>query len=246
MDETGQRMIHELEPLTLTVIEAVLPGRMTTGYKDLDKLTLGGIPENYAVILTAPSYNERDKLINMFLDAGVTQGHITFYLTVQVSSIKALAEQNQRIFHLFVCNPRSDVMIDDMPNVYKLKGVENLTEIDIAVTKALRRLDRTIKGPKRACIDIVSDVLLQHHAVATRRWLTGLIPDLRARGFTILAVMNPLMHPTEEVHAILGLFDGEITIFEKASDTGLEKFVQIRKMYNQRYVEQAASLKNLR
>ena len=58
--------------------------------------------------------------------------------------------------------------------------------------------------------------------------------------------MNPLMHPAEEVHAILGLFDGEITIFEKASDTGLEKFVQIRKMYNERYVEQAASLKNLR
>jgi KaiC/GvpD/RAD55 family RecA-like ATPase len=243
---TGQRLIHELEPLTLSVIEAVLPGRMTTGYKELDKLTLGGIPENYAVILTAPSYNERDKLVNMFLDAGVEQGQITFYLTVQVSSVKALAEQHTRQFHLFICNPRSDMMIDDMPNVHKLKGVENLTEIDIAVTKALRRLDKTIKGPKRACIDIVSDVLLQHHAVATRRWLTGLIPDLRARGFTILAVMNPLMHPAEEVHAILGLFDGEITIFEKASDTGLEKFVQIRKMYNQRYVEQAASLKNLR
>jgi KaiC/GvpD/RAD55 family RecA-like ATPase len=239
-------MIHELEPLTVTVIEAVLPGRMTTGYKDLDKLTLGGIPENYAVILTAPSYNERDKLINMFLDAGVTQGQITFYLTVQVSGVKALAEEYQRNFHLFVCNPRSDMMIDDMPNVYKLKGVENLTEIDIAVTKALRRLDKSIKGPKRACIDIVSDVLLQHHAVATRRWLTGLIPDLRARGFTTLAVMNPLMHPAEEVHAILGLFDGEITIYEKASDTGLEKFLQIRKMYNQRYVEQATSLKDLR
>jgi KaiC/GvpD/RAD55 family RecA-like ATPase len=243
---TGEQMIHELEPLTVTVIEAVLPGRMTTGYKDLDKLTLGGIPENYAVILTAPSYNERDKLINMFLDAGVTQGQITFYLTVQVSGVKALAEEYQRNFHLFVCNPRSDMMIDDMPNVYKLKGVENLTEIDIAVTKALRRLDKSIKGPKRACIDIVSDVLLQHHAVATRRWLTGLIPDLRARGFTTLAVMNPLMHPAEEVHAILGLFDGEITIYEKASDTGLEKFLQIRKMYNQRYVEQATSLKDLR
>ncbi len=246
VDETGQQLVYEPEPLTITVIEAVLPGRMTTGYKDLDKLTLGGIPENYAVILTAPSYNERDKLINLFLEAGVTQDQITFYLTVQVSSVKALAEQYQRHFYLFVCNPRSDMMINDMPNVYKLKGVENLTDIDIAVTKALRRLDKSIKGPKRACIDIVSDVLLQHHAVATRRWLTGLIPDLRACGFTTLAVMNPLMHPTEEVHAILGLFDGEITIFEKASDVGLEKFLQIRKMYNQRYVEQASSLKELR
>ncbi|NIU39249.1 hypothetical protein GWN65_04575, partial [Candidatus Bathyarchaeota archaeon] len=91
-------------------------------------------------------------------------------------------------------------------------------------------------GPRRACIEIVSDVLLQHHAVTTRRWLTGLIPDLRSKGFTTLAVMNPQMHPSEEVHAILGLFEGEINIYEKESEKGLEKFLKIRKMYNQRYL----------
>ena len=197
----------------------------------------GGATENH--LYSEPDYlNENHP--------GAKKGQITFYVTAEAGGVRTLLEDSESSFHLFICNPQADKIIKDLPNVTKVKGVENLTEIDIAVTKALRRLDKTIKGPKRACIDIVSDVLLQHRAVATRRWLTGLIPDLRARGFTILAVMNPLMHPAEEVHAILGLFDGEITIFEKASDTGLEKFVQIRKMYNERYVEQAASLKNLR
>jgi len=93
-----------------------------------------------------------------------------------------------------------------------------------------------VSGSRRACIEIVSDVLLQHHAVTTRRWLTGLIPDLRSRGFTTLAVINPQMHPPQEVQATLGLFDGEINIHEKESERGLEKFLKIRKMYNQRYM----------
>ncbi|KON30079.1 hypothetical protein AC477_05270 [miscellaneous Crenarchaeota group-1 archaeon SG8-32-1] len=79
--------------------------------------------------------------------------------------------------------------------------------------------------------------MLQHHAVITRKWLSGLLPDLRSRGFTTLAVINPQMHPTEEVHAILGLFDGEIRISERETQMGLEKILRIRKMYNQKYLE---------
>jgi KaiC/GvpD/RAD55 family RecA-like ATPase len=115
--------------------------------------------------------------------------------------------------------------------------VDNLTDIDISLVKAFRGLDPSKTGTKRACIEIVSDVLLQHHAVITRKWLSGLLPDLRSRGFTTLAVINPQMHPTEEVHAILGLFDGEIRISERETQTGLEKILRIRKMYNQKYVE---------
>jgi len=66
--------------------------------------------------------------------------------------------------------------------------------------------------------------------------LTGLIADFRSRGFTTLAVMNPYMHSSEEVHAILGLFEGEINIHEKETTKGLEKFLKVKKMYNQRYL----------
>jgi KaiC/GvpD/RAD55 family RecA-like ATPase len=137
------------------------------------------------------------------------------------------------------------MMIEDRPNVYKMKGTENLTNIDIALTKAFRRLDPSMEGPRRACIDIVSDVLLQHHAVSTRRWLTGLIQDLKASGFTTLVVLNPMMHPTADVHAILGLFDGELNLYEEKSQDGLDKFVVVRKMYNQRYVERPLSFKRI-
>ncbi|NIU39595.1 hypothetical protein GWN65_06420, partial [Candidatus Bathyarchaeota archaeon] len=78
-------------------------------------------------------------------------------------------------------------MIKSLPNVFKLKGVENLTNIEIALISAFRGLEKSPNGPRRACIEIISDVLLQHHAVTTRRWLAGLLPDLRSKGFTTLA-----------------------------------------------------------
>lgn len=206
-------------------------------------MLFGGIPENYAVILTSPSCDEKDLLVRRFLETGAKKGQITFYLTTEASGVRALTEESQSNFYLFVCNPQADTIIRSSPNISKLKGVENLTDISIALSSAFRRVDTSITGPKRACIEIISDVLLQHGAVQTRRWLTGLIPQLKAKGFTTLAVMNPQMHSPQEVHAILGLFEGETNIYEKESEKGLEKFLKIRKMYNQRYLESKLPLR---
>jgi hypothetical protein len=148
-----------------------------------------------------------------------------------------MAEQFQSDFYLFVCNPRADVITKDLPNVFKLKGVESLTDLDIALAKSFRMLNASQLGPRRACIEVISDVLLQHHAVITRKWLSGLLPDLRARGFTTLAVVNPHMHSPEEVQAILGLFEGEIRISERETPKGVEKLLRIKKLYNQRYLD---------
>jgi KaiC/GvpD/RAD55 family RecA-like ATPase len=202
----------------------------------------GGIPQNYAVILTSPACDERDLLIKRFLEVGAKEGETTFYVTIEARGVTALAEEFQSNFYLFICNPRADTMIKSLPNVFKLKGVENLTEIIIALTKAFRTLDTSPSVPRRACIEIVSDVLLQHHAVQTRRWLTDLIPELRSRRFTTLAVMNPQMHPSEEVHALLDLFEGEINIYEKETEVS-EKFVKIKKMHNQKYLDSEIPLK---
>jgi KaiC/GvpD/RAD55 family RecA-like ATPase len=236
-DEIGQQLVFAIEPVTFTVSDVVLEGRIPTGYKDLDHLLMGGLPKEYGVVLASPSNDERDLIIKKFLETGLKNGDITFFVTTEIGSIKSLVEEYQSSLYLFLCNPRADVMIKSLPNVYKMKGVDTLTDIDISLVKAFRGLDRSETGTKRACIEIVSDVLLQHHAVITRKWLSGLLPDLRSRGFTTLAVINPQMHPTEEVHAILGLFDGEIRISERETQTGLEKILRIRKMYNQKYVE---------
>jgi translation initiation factor 2 beta subunit (eIF-2beta)/eIF-5 len=47
--------------------------------------------------------------------------------------------------------------------------------------------------------------------------------------------MKRKMHPSEEIHAILDLFDGEISIYERETKKGLEKFLKIKKMTNQKY-----------
>jgi adenylate cyclase len=216
---------------------------VSTGYVDLDELLYGGLPSNCAVLLTSPSCGERDLLVRSFLETGVKNGEVAFYVTINPGSAKTLADGYPSSFWLFVCNPQADAIAKDAPNVVKLKGVENLTEISIAMTSAIRKLDPSQKGARRICLDLVSDVLLQHHTVQTRRWMAGLIPELKSAGFTTLGVMDSRIHPSEELYAILGLFDGEISIFEKEDERGGGKYLKINKMSNQRYLEDELPLK---
>lgn len=211
----------------------------STGYADLNQLLCGGLLASSAVMLTSPTCNERDSLIESFLKAGAEKDEITFYLTTNARAAKAFAEEFQCNFYVFVCNPQADAIAEGSPNVFKLKGVENLTEISIALTSAISKLEASSKRPRRACIEIVSDVLLQHHAVQTRKWLTALTTELTSNGFTVLAVVDPEMHPSEELHAILGLFDGEISIYEK----GAEHLLRIKRMSNQKYLEDELPLR---
>ncbi|NIO36421.1 hypothetical protein GTO27_01815, partial [Candidatus Bathyarchaeota archaeon] len=237
--ETGRQMV---EPKPVAEASEVLPTHVTTGYADLDDLLFGGIPRNYAATLASPSCDERDLLIRRFLEAGAKEGEITFHIITKASGIESLAEDFQSNFYLFVCNPEADAIIKSLPNVSKLKGVENLNNINIALTSAFRKLDRIPKRTRRICIEIVSDILLQHHAVQTRRWLNALIPELKSREFTTLAVMDPGMHSPQEVRAILDLFEGEIDIYEKETEKGIEKFLKIKKMTNQKYSKSELAL----
>jgi KaiC/GvpD/RAD55 family RecA-like ATPase len=216
---------------------------VSTGCTDLDKLLCGGIPQNYAVVVTSPSCDERDMLVKSFLEIGVKNGEATFFVTIDPSAGKLLAEESQSNFYLFVCNPEADAIIRSLPNVFTLKGVENLTDISIALTSVIRQLNPSLKGPRRICLGLISDVLLQHHAVETRRWLTALLTKLKSAGFTTLAVVDPRMHPSEELYAILGLFDGEINLFEKETEKGSQKFLKIKKMSNHKYLENDLRLK---
>lgn len=222
-------------PAPITIPKVVLPNRVPTGNEVLDNLLYGGIPKGYAVALTAPSCDEEDSIIKGFLEAGAKNGDATFHITINPGEMASLAKEYPTNFYAFVCSPRADTMIESLPNVFKLKGVENLTEISIALAKAFRGLDELQNVPRRACVEIISDVLLQHHALQTRRWLTDIIPEFKSKGFTTIAVINLQMHPQEEVQAILDLFEGHIAIFEKDSGSGPLKFVRVRKMANQKY-----------
>ena len=230
-----QQTISEPKHAVTEVSKVVLPPCITTGCEAFDDLLLGGIPRNYAVILTSCSCDERDLLIKRFLKTGVKEGEITFHIVARASGLESLAENFQSNFYLFICNPEADAIIRSLPNVFKLKGVDNLNDINIALASAFRKLDKIPKKTRRVCIEIVSDVLLRHHAVETRRWLNALIPKLKSKGFTTLAVIDPGMHSSQEVRATLDLFEGEINIYEKETEKGLEKFLKIKKMTNQKY-----------
>jgi len=244
-DESGEVKTTELEPLTITVQPAkpkreVLPDRISTGVEKLDGLLLGGIPEHNSVVLASPSTDEKRLLVQRFLETGAKEKEAVFNITSEVTNAKRLTERHPD-FYQFICNPQADEMVQNAPNIFKLKGLENLTEIDIALTKAFRMLSPSTTT-RRICIDIVSDVLLQHHAVNTRRWLSALLPTLKSKGFTILAVVDPQMHPAEELQAVLGVFDGEIRVTEKETPEGIRQTLRVRKLFNQKYLEKEIDL----
>lgn len=246
IDDSGHQSFSEIETVKMNILTAEVAGRISTGFKDLDNLLLGGIPKEYAIILTSTSCDEKNLLIRRFLEEGMSNEQITFYVTPELMEAKNLAEEHKTSFYLFICNPQAEAIIESSPNVSILKGVENLTDINIALTSTFRKLEGVTKSPKRACINIISDVLLQHRAVQTRRWLTGLLPELKSKNFTTLMVMNPQMHSPNEVQAILGLFEGEMNIYEREGEREMRKYLRIKKMFNQRYVENEMLLRKER
>jgi len=236
VDLKGNRFFHTPNDLKFDISKIVLPDRIPTGHSDLDNLLLGGIPNNYSVVLTSSSNDNRDLLINKFLEVGAKSGDLTLCVTPHIGYTKTLAEKFPLNFHLFVCNPKADVIIKDLPNVIKINGVENLTNINISLIKVLRALDPLSDTPKRMCINIVSDVLLQHHVVITRKWLIGLLAELKSKKFTTLAIVNPRMHGHEEVEALVAQFEGVIQICEKETKNGFEHMLRIKKLYNSEYL----------
>jgi predicted transcriptional regulator/KaiC/GvpD/RAD55 family RecA-like ATPase len=237
LGDNGEEVTFEPSPAIVKVVEADLPRRLSTGSKDLDNLLLGGVPEKYAMILTSPPCDERDLLTLRFLNEGLKQKETTIYFATDANMMKTLAREVSPNFYIFICNPQADAIIDNRPNVFKLKGVENLTDINIALTSAFRKMNRKPDVQKRACIGILSDILLEHGAVRTRKWLTGFLSELKSQEFTSMVLLNPQMHPSEEVQAVLDPFEGEIEVYAKQTKEGVQKFLRIRRMFNQRYLE---------
>ena len=77
----------------------------------------------------------------------------------------------------------------------------------------------------------------------TREWISGLITDLGTKGFTILTVMYPEMHQSEESKAILSLFDGEISITQSDDPLDCKKLVLVKNLRNQDYIKNPICLK---
>ncbi|MEJ2241781.1 MAG: DUF2791 family P-loop domain-containing protein, partial [Candidatus Bathyarchaeota archaeon] len=227
----GETRKSKAKPLNIKVEESkpkfrVLPDRISTGSLELDQLLLGGIPENYAVVLTGSPSDEREVIIKNFLEEGTKEDQITFFVSTEAVGMENLLGDPN--FYLFLCNPKPKTKVTDLPNVYKLRSKTDLTNLSISLAKAFRNIEPSKN--KRICIETVSDILLEYGAKATRKWVSEQINDLGSKGFTMLTVINPLMHSSEDLHAILGLFDGEIELALTGDPLEYKKSIRVKKL----------------
>jgi TolB-like protein/Flp pilus assembly protein TadD len=109
----------------------------------------------------------------------------------------------------------SDKLVSPARGILPGKGIENLTDFNLQINEALGSIQ-----PKRLALDILSDILLRHKALQTRKWLNELLERLRARDITTLAVLNPYMHTAEETQALVDVFDASIEVFEREGRVG--------------------------
>ena len=240
LDEVGQKNSLQLKCREIKVEEVILENRVSTGTKELDSLLLGGIPKDYAVVLLGPPSDERELIIRNFLNAGAAEGQTNFYVTTEAVAIEKLLK-NQG-FYLFLCNPKPKVKVPDLPNVYKLHGKTDLTNLNIALLKAYRNVGQSTN--KRICLDLISDVLVDYGVKTTRKWIAELITELGSKGFTTLAVLDSGMHTLEEANAIAYLFDGEISLYQTEDPIECKKSLRIKKLRNKDYIKNPICLTN--
>ena len=233
LDELGQNKSLQLRTLEISVEEVFLEDRVSTGTQELDSLLLGGIPSEYAVVLTGPPNDKREYLIRNFLEAGIKDDEIVFYVSTEADVLETLLEKPN--FYLFLCNPKPQTQIPDLPNVYKLRSKTDITNLSISIAKAYRNIDQSKK--KRICVEIISDVLLDYENKATRKWISELITDLGSKGFTMLGVIDPEIHPSEQSKAIINLFDGEISLTITKDPLECKKSIRVEKLRNQDYIK---------
>ena len=239
LDELGQIKSLQIKTLEIKVEQVIAEDRVSTGTQELDSLLFGGIPREYAVVLSGPPCDERDVIFNNFLNVGAKE-EVTFCISTETTGLEDLL--NKQNFFLFLCNPKPKTPVPDLPNVFMLQSKTDLTNLSIALTKALRNIDQSIIN-KRICIEILSDVLGKHGTNTTKEWISGLITDLGAKGFTMLAVMDPKEHPPDQATTVLNLFDGEISITQSDDPLDCKKSILVKKLRNQDYIKNPICLR---
>lgn len=135
-----------------------------------------------------------------------------------------------------MCNPKPKVEVPDLSNVTKLRSKTDINNLNMALARESRS-QQTQQNPKRLCVEIVSDVLLEYGATTTRKWVSELLTDLGSKGFTILAVLDSSMHPVDQANAIINLFDGEINLTQTGVPPDCRKSLLIKKLRGQDYIK---------
>ncbi|MGD0178034.1 MAG: ATPase domain-containing protein [Candidatus Bathyarchaeia archaeon] len=207
---------------------------ISTGHKALDGMLAGGLPEGHAVLIVSQSYDERDLLIRKMIEASLTAGRSTFYLSNDTARTRDFTTRFGQNF--YAMNPLADRIASGHGNLFKIPDVGDLSGLSITSNEIIESKIKNEPG-KLIVIDLLSDLLLRNKALTTRKWLSDFVSKRKANGFTVLATLDPSIAPKEDVQTIIGVFDGVIEIYERALQERSRRFLIVKKMYGRDYSE---------
>ena len=213
-------------------------GRLPTGYEALDAVLLGGIPEGSSVILTGIGSDERDRIVRRFIETALSSGRGCIYVSTSIDRIREIIPQHEKALQIILCHPQAEVLATGFTNVQKLKGLDDLTAINLAFEASKNSIATGgYNGSNALCFEIVGDVLLRHHGPTTRKWLMDILARAKASKMTTLATLNTRMHPADEAQTVIELFDGHIELQEEDVVTRGAKMIRIKKLGGQKFIE---------
>lgn len=231
-DLVGGPQVEKHESQAVTV--AGTADTFSTGYLELDALLGGGLPYGYAIVLVSPPCDERDLLFRKIIESSLSSGNSVFFMSRDLGRSQDVARRYTS--NCYVLTTQADKIIPRSPNVFKIASVLNLNDLNISFSNALGATPNP-NTRKILIVDMLSDVLLEHRALTTRKWLDDFIARRKSEGFTILATLNPLITTAQESQTIIDLFDGVIEIYEKAFQGRSRRFLFVKKMYAKKYME---------
>ena len=215
------------------------PNKVQFGQKTVDDALYGGIPKNSVVLITSPACEEKDIIVSRFIEAGLDQNEIVVSVSADNRGSQNSNIGKNKLFYQVICNAQADLDSTQCiaENCVKVKGVERLTELSVALTSLLNNITKNTENenPRRVVLDILSDTLLCNQSVNTRKWLRETITKFHQKQFTILAILNPHMHAKEETQSLLDLFDGQLDLYEKEIDGNALMFLRVKRLTNSRY-----------
>jgi len=236
---TSDSAKHELEGRFETPAEEKaipIQQSISTGYLDLDRLLVGGLPEGYAILILSASWDERNLLLRRTIRSSIKSGRPAYLVSNDISTLQDLVRIHEKNF--FALSEHADKMRSDFGNLFKIPGVGNLSEFNIVFATSFKDTHVEREVGKLLIVDVVSDILLRHKPLITLRWLSDFLARRKLEGFTILATLSPLVIVSkEETQPVIDIFDGVIEIYEKTLEDRARRFIAIKKMQGRRYID---------